>query len=1208
VGFFVYTNNDLISSKLLPDSTFNFIFVYIERLPMLLIKSQTILGLVVLSCLYGLSQQAQTVSSQNEVDYYNKTTFSSYCASSLQTISTPGFESAITNVTLNTIDIDSDQTLPVTGGYEDYTGLTPIPDLLQGSTESISVTVNNGGTLDAHVWVFIDWNQDGDFQDINEDIDLGERNTIGDLPDPANSVNINVPVSATTGNTRMRVVLMSDNDNDIQPPCNDPLINPNFAMRFGEVEDYSINVTAPVVSYCASSLQTISTPGFESAITNVTFNTIDNDSDQTLPVTGGYEDYTGLTPIPDLLQGATEPISMTVNNGGTLDAHVWVFIDWNQDGDFQDINEDIDLGEKNTIGDLPDPANSVNINVPVSAPTGNTRMRVVLMSDNDNDIQPPCNDPLINPNFAMRFGEVEDYTINVIAGPEPELFISEIADPSIESNAKFVEVYNSSVDTIDLNNYYFAVEYNAGNSFEFFELTELLPPKSYYIIDSNENLAFENNYSISPNIEVSTPFGNGNDTYILSGYVDIAIPTDQDIVDAMFDIYGLLGQDGFGENWEYDNSRAYRKNPEVKNANTTWTVSEWTVAPGPANTADMTPGYGDNDYIYDGSWTNIGLGDPAGMSTTNENIFIRSGNVTLSGDIEIGDLVVRSAATLTLASDVKLTVTGDILNEGTIVFESNATSTAVLETVPSNTRVVGNGFEIRRYIPVVQTPNPIRAFRYLSSSVDTENSIKPTINDNWQEGLFNPDISTNNLGTPGLGTHITGSSVPNNTLGFDVTETGNASMYFWDNNPTLGDPTVQIGWTAIPSTNNTNDTFSVGDAYAILIRGDRNSPLNSNTATGDPTTLRTTGQIHVGDFEVQNLSTTIGHFNLVGNPYQSQVDLSDLLSNTNSNSQGLDEQFIYIWDPTIGILGGYATVDLSDGSSDISPVPGSSDANEFLQPQQAFFIETKGGSPSLTFTEDTKDNSDPQTAVFSTDTETATPTQLDISLKAAEGKTYDGLRIVYDNAYTTAIDQYDATKFWNYTDNLSVLSNGNYLSIEKRSIPSNTDVTPLYFGAQSLENYSFDIILSTEGTFNAFLVDHYTNQSIAIPANAVFNYDFSVDPNLPESLANDRFEIAYDSPTLGVEGLNQNQFSIYPNPLGSNQMLYIQSGVHTPTPIKKIEILNLNAQILEVYEASELDSSSHLHQIQLKRAYNSGTYLLKIQTEQTTSMHKIIVH
>jgi hypothetical protein len=787
----------------------------------------------------------------------------------------------------------------------------------------------------------------------------------------------------------------------------------------------------------------------------------------------------------------------------------------------------------------------------------------------------------------------------------PELFITEVSDPDISGGAeKFVEIYNAGVNSIDLStiNYFLTREANAGANYESNQLTGIIEAKGYYILSQLNPTDFNTAYGISSDIQGSL-LGNGNDSYYLSTSASVS---DSNVaISTLFDIYGEVGINGFTNDsstassnavdtddapWEYADSRAYRLNPDVKNANSTWTSTEWFVDTDGALVSEMTPGYGDNDYIYEnGDWNNnIYLNaNPNGVNEPNRNIFIKSGTVTFDSNTEIGDLVVRSGATLELEPGVKLTVNGDIVNEGTIIFESDDTSTAVLEAVQPSTRVVGDGFEVHRRIPV--QPG-IRAFRYLSSSVDTQNSLFPYVYDNWQEGGGTPS---------GFGTHITGAVGPVGSIspeGFDYTSSGNASMYSYD--PNLSQP-----WQSISNTNAT--TFSIGDAYAILIRGDRSSSLNTNDQTGPSTTIKTTGQIHVGDFPVPNLSTTDGHFNLVGNPYQSQVDLEALLG----SATNINQNIAYIWDPTLGSLGGYAVIDFSllpNVNTQIdfgATTPNTSDANQYLQPQQAFFVETDGVNPQITFTENVKDNNTNQTAVF--EEEPLNFYVLDISLQGNNNKTYDGVRLVYDNDYSNSIDNLDAAKFWNYTDNMSIISNSSYLSVEKRNIPSENEKTPLLLDGLTLSSYTFEGYFYTENTdFDIYLHDNYTGENIDILPNTSFSYTFSIDPNIPETNSSDRFELVYGHSTLGIQNNDLNALTLFPNPLSKGESLVLQN--ISTTQIEQIEILNLNGQLLEVITPDTIYYSGNSAEILIKTTLNAGTYILKVISGKTTNTFKII--
>lgn len=767
-----------------------------------------------------------------------------------------------------------------------------------------------------------------------------------------------------------------------------------------------------------------------------------------------------------------------------------------------------------------------------------------------------------------------------------ELFFTEVADPSDSfggnPNGRFLEIFNAGVNEINLSSvsYYFHND-NAGS----FQLTGIIPAKGYLIIAPN-NADFNSTYGFIPNItQPVNANANGDDALFIS--LDNTSNT-------VLDLYGVLGQDGTNEPWFYQDSRAYRNNPTVINANNAWDSSEWSVDSNGATSNDMTPGYGDNDYIYDnGNWdTNIYLSEnPSGVSAPDKNIFIKSGTATLTNDTTIGDLVVRTGATLILAPNVKLTVTGDIVNQGTIIFESDDNGSAVLEAVQLNTRVVGNGFEIHRYIP------PKRAFRYLSSPVNSASSI----NANWQEGLTNTGFNypdDNIPGTAGLGMHITGTDLGPN-LGFDATETGNPSMFTWN--------VASQNWVPIPST--LNDDLEVGKAYAILIRGDRSIALDDNTNVGGATRLRSTGEIHVGDFPLSHANGDLApenpaldedNFNLIGNPYQSQVDMQVLLS----SSTGLNPNIVYIYDPTIGERGAYATVDLSDDSNDIGPVPETSEANRYLQPNQAFFVASIGTSPTLTFTEATKDNSGLQTGTFSEPTNS--PSYLNINLKDDNQLLLDGARVVFGEQYNAQIDDLDALKFWNFDESLSIFSHNTYLSIEKRSKPIANDTTQLYFYNYTKTAYTLqtDWVMTTQENTQVFLVDQYLNQTIEVLPNQLLSYDFTVDFAIPESVSATRFVLIYETTPLSVNDLTNAEIVLYPNPVAKGQSLFIQ--LQNAQDIQHIQLINLQGQAVQRINKNHFDSSANIITINFIENIPIGVYLLQFETSTERITKKII--
>ena len=112
-------------------------------------------------------------------------------------------------------------------GYGDYTDI--VAELEQGSMHSIIMEAGFSGSLYQEYWkVWIDFNQDGDFDDVGEEIFSGG---------PSSSLmngNVFIPDGTPIGMTQMRVSMMW---NGVPTPCG--------TFPFGEVEDYSIFIMAP---------------------------------------------------------------------------------------------------------------------------------------------------------------------------------------------------------------------------------------------------------------------------------------------------------------------------------------------------------------------------------------------------------------------------------------------------------------------------------------------------------------------------------------------------------------------------------------------------------------------------------------------------------------------------------------------------------------------------------------------------------------------------------------------------------------------------------------------------------------------------------------------------------------------------------------------------------------------------------------------------
>ena len=133
-------------------------------------------------------------------------------------------------------------------------------------------------------------------------------------------------------------------------------------------------------------------------LTNVTFNSINNDSENDL--IDGYEDFTSIS--TNLQRGDTHQMSVTFDTGGSQD-NCTVFIDWNNDYVFDITTEKYDLG----IGYDDISTKTLDITVPNDALIGATRMRVVLEYTGSS----PNGGGACDADHVYEWGETEDYTV-----------------------------------------------------------------------------------------------------------------------------------------------------------------------------------------------------------------------------------------------------------------------------------------------------------------------------------------------------------------------------------------------------------------------------------------------------------------------------------------------------------------------------------------------------------------------------------------------------------------------------------------------------------------------------------------------------------------------------------------------------------------------------------------------------------------------------
>ena len=181
----------------------------------------------------------------------------------------------------------------------------------------------------------------------------------------------------------------------------------------------SVNFTTTEVqlNYCASQGNNVS----DEYIGRVQFGSIDNTSGSG----NGYSDFTNLS--ANISKGASASITVTPFWTGTVYAEGYsMWIDYNQDGDFDDAGEQVWTQAATTATPV-----SGSFTVSNTATDGPTRMRVSMKY---NGVPTACE--------SFTYGEVEDYTVNISGSG---------ADTQAPSNPTNLSSSNLTETTVDLS-------------------------------------------------------------------------------------------------------------------------------------------------------------------------------------------------------------------------------------------------------------------------------------------------------------------------------------------------------------------------------------------------------------------------------------------------------------------------------------------------------------------------------------------------------------------------------------------------------------------------------------------------------------------------------------------------------------------------------------------------------------------------------------
>lgn len=349
------------------------------------------------------------------------------------------------------------------------------------------------------------------------------------------------------------------------------------------------------------------------------------------------------------------------------------------------------------------------------------------------------------------------------------------------------------------------------------------------------------------------------------------------------------------------------------------------------------------------------------------------------------------------------------------------------------------------------------------------------------------------------------------------------------------------------------------------------------------TTVEFNGPAHNGIYTIPlalsaNTADTTDDFNLVGNPYPSQLD-ANLFIQRNAQANSFITGSLYFWthytaisDAAPGpdlnnfITDDYATYTLSGGTSNGGPAP-----THFIDVAQGFFVESQTGTNSLYF--DNSMRSGGNASVFfrasgkQNNLVEAAPAvdRIWLNMKNQYGLFSQQLLAFFDET-TLGVDvAYDGAVFpsGNTVSFYSLIDSSPY-RIQARPTFSPSDVIPLGFVSKASTNYTV-VIDHAEGLLDAanlsvYLEDKYLGVIHDLRTSA---YAFTTDAGTFDN----RFVLRFSQNALGTP---DHDVAGGVNVVSGNGIISVRSLTDNLTTVKIYDLLGR-----EIYTSSVLSQNTH---------------------------------
>ena len=560
-------------------------------------------------------------------------------------------------------------------------------------------------------------------------------------------------------------------------------------------------------------------------------------------------------------------------------------------------------------------------------------------------------------------------------------------------------------------------------------------------------------------------------------------------------------------------------------------------------------------------WSNQTWSNTTGP-TQYDNAEIRD-NLILNQNLATNNLNINSNYVVTVNPNIVLTVKGNLINNGGIVFKSDVSGTGIFDVFAGSITGVGS-VTTERYIPAK------RAWRLLTAPL--KGSSSTTIPDNWL-GVANEGLL---LFSP--------STYQSQTMsGYTI---GGGSPNIWKYN------SANTQWQSIPDLTNENlFTSTVNNGFLVFATGPYTS---TNVATGEAvTTLRPKGQLITGDV---SYSLSANQYHLFGNPYASPLN-TEAMVQANSGTK------VFMVDPSLGTVGGYV---IYDGANWAPTTPIGSE--KYIQSGQGFFVRSASNSTfniieshkvtgnSNTWFERTSSNasSNSSASVEADKIRVLLYKQIDTQWQLA-----DGILAVNSVGGNDGVDAVDTGKMSNFNENILFRNGTNNLAIEYRGLPTTGTVQPMRLTGTTVQPYQLRV--KTENYSNSdlqpYLEDTQTGTLTLIPTDGSEVIVSFTGVVATVAAPDTRFRIVYPS-ALGVDAPDALAVGVYPNPTEEGMFTIV---LPSAGETARYTLTNLVGQ--EVLQGT-LDSVSSRVSVS---SLQGGVYLLEVNQSGKRFTTKLII-